>query len=177
MNYEEARRIMKDGDVLQYQGTGFQSETIKLVTGSEYSHTAVVIWWGNRLMVGEATSRGVFPVFLSENIKHYHGSVYLLQAKDLTDMQRAEIVDSAKMQFGKEYSTWKLVKFAHHLLWRTRSKNDKYKAEVDLFCSEFVSSIYNKAGADPAKDLADSYTAPEDFNISPIFNHLGVIEV
>ena len=184
--YLKYRSEAKDGDILQYKGTGFFSNAIKFVTAKirrkkkraeKYSHSGIIIRWGPRLMVAESTSQGIYPVVASTNIKNYHGEIDVYRLKEpLTDDERRRLVDHAKLQFGKEYPRWKLVKFAHRLIWKIRNKKDKYVSSVMEFCSEFVSACYNVIGRDVKKDLADADTSPEDIASSNLLEKIMVLK-
>ncbi len=160
MSYLNIREHIKDCDVLLYKGEGLISGIIKLWTGSEYSHAALVGWWGDRLMVLESTKRGVFPVALSKNVKDYHGRIELWRAKKvITKADRKAMLEFAKLEIGKEYpSVWNLAK----TFLSKKDKRDKFRPASLVFCSQLVASTYNFKGHDLAKKIADAFTTPED---------------
>lgn len=60
-NYESARSLIRDGDLIAVRGHGLFASCIRAVTQSEYTHTGVACWLGHRLMIAE--SRGGVAAF------------------------------------------------------------------------------------------------------------------
>lgn len=53
MNYEDLRKNAGTGDILLQAGTGLASRMIRVFTGSQYSHVALLVWIDNGLFVSE----------------------------------------------------------------------------------------------------------------------------
>jgi hypothetical protein len=47
VSYAEARRKIRDGDILLFRSKGFLSQLIRVGGRSEYSHAAMAGWWGD----------------------------------------------------------------------------------------------------------------------------------
>ncbi len=155
--------MLKDGDVLLYKGTSFISKIIRWKTKSQWSHAGIVAWWGDRLMVLEATGRGVWPVRLSKNIDKYHGDIHWFQyngVRPLYVADRKAMIEFAKEEIGKEYpSVWELAKT---FLGKDNTDDKFVFNRKIIFCSQFVARVYNWRGFDLASKKADDYTTPED---------------
>jgi uncharacterized protein YycO len=167
--YDQIRAAIKDGDILLYKGSGFFSDLIKRFTKSEYSHAGVVSWWHNRLMVLEAVGRGVVATPISENISKYHGEViWCVYRVGIPYDTRISMLYWAQLQLGKEYSEWKLVKFGLKILFKRKlDQDDRWRKSNKLFCSQYVSQMYNVGGLDLKENLSDEFTSPDDIAKSP----------
>lgn len=175
-SYSKVRDDIKDCDILLYQGTHWMSRLIRKLTKSPYSHAGIVAWWGNRLMVLEATGKGVYPVTLSQNLSHYKGEVHLYTLKEEYDVSlqvRDRMLKFAQEELGKEYATWKLILFGWRiLLAKDLDKKDVLRRANQLVCSHYVSQIYNSERRDLKKNRADRFTKPGDISESPILERL-----
>lgn len=164
MNYELYRNQIKDGDILLYKGKSLLSKAIRLLTKSEYSHAGIAIWWKDRLMVLEATGKGVFPIPMSKNLKHYKGIVHCFTSKKyIPQVKRTKMMHFAMEEIGKEYSKWKLVVFGYILIFgKNKDKRDEFRKTNSLVCSHYVAQIYTYSGEDLKKGVSDAFTLPED---------------
>ncbi|WP_020398094.1 hypothetical protein [Kordiimonas gwangyangensis] len=102
MSYEDARPLMKPGDVIAFSGKGHFSEIIKMVTFSEVSHVGVVLQtqiasfadgrYFNQI-IEAATVRGFSGVNISrfsERMLEYQGAIWWLPIrKDLRTDEEA----------------------------------------------------------------------------------------
>lgn len=92
MNYSEAKKVIKSGDLIAWRGRTFIGRLIRYVTGSDYSHVGIAWWLEDRLMVIEAvefkgvlirplSTRGTFDVvFVSlPNIETFKPFEWLLE--------------------------------------------------------------------------------------------------
>jgi len=124
-------------------------------------------------MVAESTGKGVIPVTASNHIKNYHGVVHLYRYNQpISDQQRQSIVNYVQEEFGKEYPRpWKFIKFL-----KDPDRKDNFITSVTRFCSELVSAVYNRAGLDLRKKIADSHTTPGHLSDSPFLDPVCVIE-
>ena len=53
MNYSDARKRIKTGDVILVAGKSWISKIIKFLTGESYSHIAMFVWMGDNLWISE----------------------------------------------------------------------------------------------------------------------------
>lgn len=149
--YEQARPIIRTGDVILWRGRGLLSRII--LRFSDYSHASIVIrpkqYTGlqNRVFLLEALSRGFVPRILSERIKHYRGEVFWLPLRDATNEQRDLIAEHAitSAGLGIQYD------------WKSLILNVLGYVNADarrMFCSEAVYLLYRKAKLDIPKSKA-----------------------
>ena len=178
LDYDLLRLKIKNGDILLYRGSGVISWLIKKVTGSEYSHAGIVVWWNKRLMVLEAVGKGIVCTPLSRNIGHYKGEVHWYSScRPLPNGARGRIVQFAQMELGKEYATWKLVLFGWKLLLgKDLDKKDEFKRRNKLVCSQYVATAYNYIGIDLKEGLSDRFTKPSDIAKSKKLIKVGAIK-
>ncbi len=165
LDYQTARLMIKDGDILLFKGKSIKSRIIEWLTQSEYSHAAVAVWWGEQLMVIEAIWRGVIVDPLQRSIRRYKGSVdWWRLKKELEPDERAQLVKFALMQLSKGYAFWRIARF----LWRIIEFYIKGLFEQDrsvakkYFCSQFVSATYNQIGIDLCPENSDWFTSAGD---------------
>lgn len=102
LEYSKVRQDFKNGDVVLYKGTSFVSKLIRKFTKSEYSHSGIVSWWNDRVMVMEAVGKGVVVTPLSRNVRKYHGDVDWYSCKnEVLDADRLRLVAFAQLGLGR----------------------------------------------------------------------------
>jgi len=159
--YQNLRSEIKTCDILLYQGKNWFSRAIRFMIKSPYSHAGIVVWWNDRLMVIEAVGKGVVVTPLSQNLSHYKGPVHLYVTNQEVDRKKMEVF--AQEELGKEYSIWKLIVFGWKILFKKDiDKRDELKRENKLYCSYFVSQVYNAGGCDLKENTADRFMSPKD---------------
>jgi hypothetical protein len=167
LRYTDIRGSIQDGDILLFKGRGLLSRLISMFTRSEYTHSGIAVWWNERLMVLEAVGKGVWAVPLSWRLATYKGWAYWwtadehkLREKSVV-LDRASIVARAKIELGKEYATWLLVRAARRILLRVRGgAADPLRPPDKLLCSQYVSQAYRAGNLDLIEDEPDSFTTP-----------------
>lgn len=177
-SYQKIRHEIKDGDVLLYEGHGLYAWAIKKVTHSRFSHSGITVWWNERLMVMEAAWRGVMVSPLSINLKHYNGRAYWYTCrKNISPAKRKRMIIFAQEELGKEYAFLKAAWLGIKILFnRTNERRDKLRRGHKLFCSYYVSQIYNSIGLDLKQKTSDALTTPEDIDHSPILEFKGILK-
>jgi hypothetical protein len=167
LRYADIRGSIQDGDILLFKGRGLLSRLISMFTRSDYTHSGIAVWWNERLMVLEAVGKGVWAVPLSWRLATYKGWAYwwtpdedkLSEAEIV--LNRAGIVTTAKLELGKEYASWLLVRMARRLLLRVRGGGaDPLRPPDKLLCSQYVSHAYRSGNLDLIADEPDSFTTP-----------------
>lgn len=179
LDYAKIRNRFKNGDVLLYQGKGLFSRLIKKITQSKYSHSGIVIWWNNRLMVMEARAKkGVIVSPLSRSICGYHGQVeWYTSIKPISKKNRKKMVEFAELELGKQYQTG-LVLF--NLVGKLfgisgLGSTDTLGENKKQYCSYYVAQIYNAVGLDLVPHKNDCFTAPDDIAKSKKLRLIGLI--
>ena len=177
--YDEVRDTIRTGDVLLYRGTLWISRLIEKVTRSEYSHSGLTAWWDGRLMVLEASRRGVVATPLSQNVRRYHGDVvWFTCTQDIAAEDRARLLAFAQHELGKEYSLWGAVVLGLRLLFERRiERRDALRRERRLICSQYVAQAYNAIGRDLKPHHSDRFMSPRDVAGSPLLRRRGVLKV
>jgi hypothetical protein len=173
LHYGGIRGKIQDGDILLFRGKSWISRVICRVTGSPYSHAAIVAWWSDRLMVLEAVGKGIVVSRMSVVVNQYSGKVELWTTDE--KLVRTEVIRAAQRLLGKRYSLSKLVRnFARLVLGRPRhDEADPDAPPADFVCSEFVSRVWRAGGIDLVKDAPDVYTKPSDIAKSPRLRKVG----
>ncbi len=168
--YEMHRHEILNGDVADYSGAKFPSSTIKKITGSGSSHTGVLVWWRGRLMVLEATGKGVFPVPFSESVNRYNGVVRVhTPVIPFTANELDEMLEYGFLEFGKKYATIKMLLFGWKIFFKKDlDERDAFRQTLKLYCSQYTSKMYNRGHKDLKKNRADRFMSPEDVISSPV---------
>jgi hypothetical protein len=165
MDYVELRDSVKDGDLVLFKGRHIVSRIIAWVTGSKYTHSGIVAWWGERVMLLEATVGGVKARLMSTAVGEYSGKADLYIC--LSDkLDRTLLLNTARRELGKAYAYWSLVRAARRFIAKVREPDPKKPPEA-FHCTQYVSSVYREAGVDLAENHADVFTTPADLSKSP----------
>ena len=173
LHYGGIRGKIRDGDILLFRGKSWISRVICRVTGSPYSHAAIVAWWSDRLMVLEAVGKGIVVSRMSVVVNQYSGKVELWTTDE--NLERTDVIRAAQRLLGKRYSLSKLVRnLARLVLGRPRHEDaDPDAPPADFVCSEFVSRVWRAGGVDLVNDAPDMYTKPSDIAKSPRLRKVG----
>ena len=173
VRYGGIRGKVRDGDILLFRGKSWFSRIICRLTGSPYSHAAIVAWWNDRLMVLEAVGKGIVVSRMSLVVNQYSGHVELWTTDE--KLARTEVIRAAQRLLGKRYSLYKLARnLARLVLGRTRhAEADPDVPPDDFVCSEFVSRVWRAGGIDLVRDAPDMYTKPSDIARSPHLRKVG----
>jgi hypothetical protein len=173
VHYAGIRREIRDGDILLFRGKSWISRIIRRVTGSPYSHAAIVSWWNDRLMVLEAVGKGIVVSRMSVVVHQYSGKVELWTTD--AKLVRTEVIRAAQRLLGKRYSPYKLIRNLGRLVFR-RPRHDEVDPDAppdDFICSEFVSRVWRAGGIDLVSGAPDMYTKPSDIAKSPHLRKIG----
>ena len=176
--YDDHRADIQNGDVLLYRGTTLESQLIRWVTRSRYSHAGLAVWWNERLMVMEAVGKGVVVTPLSSNVAGYRGDVEWFVPRDpLSAADRLRLVEFAQRELGKEYALAKAFLLGIRILFqRDREKRDRLRREGQLFCSHYVAATYNAVGRDLKRGVSDRFMSPGDIADSPVLQRRGALK-
>lgn len=172
--YEDVRGEIRDGDILLYKGQTVVSRLIEFFTRSEYSHAGIAAWWNERLMVVEATHKGVFVDTLRRSIGRYNGDVEWWSCKKeikIDQPARNQMVKYAQKLLGSEFAFGGLLLFpCKQIICFVIDlfKRGPLRKVKRFFCSSLVSAIYNHINLDLRKDKNDLFTSPADISNSPL---------
>lgn len=125
------RFVPQDGDIVFHQSTSAQSEAIKLVTSSKYTHMGVVFHVGGEPMVLEAITKVSWTPYEDWVARGLNDHVVVKRLKDET-FSSAQIEAMRKVGAGL-----KGVRYDAKFLW----------GDETMYCSELVWKIYER-GAD-----------------------------
>jgi hypothetical protein len=177
-SYQEIRREIRTGDVLLFQGRSPLSMVIRWGTDSPYSHCGIAAWWEHRLFVFESVGRGVHIVPVSRAVHSYDGRVDWWQVKPefRPSVDLPTLVREAQTELGKPYAKRSLIRLAWRLLiGQYRNLPDRRKRAPALFCSQYVSQCYQRAGLDLQPETADACTSPADLARSEFLDFMAVL--
>lgn len=135
MKYAQIRNRIKSGDLLAWQGHGFESRIVRAFTGSSYSHVGVAWKIAGRVFVLEASLSGVRIFPLSAK-----GSFYWVPLDGLGWSSAAEAAAMSPM--GERYSRLEAVAGYFGQTFMTRSWQ----------CAEYALAIYAAMGH-PVEDV------------------------
>jgi hypothetical protein len=176
VEYAEARRKIRDGDILLFRSKGFLSQLIRVGGRSEYSHAAMAGWWSDRLMCVEMTDSGGQAQLLSNLVERMPGAIDVFRANATRRRFSREKALAAMVAItGKPYGNWNLIRAAamHAIFFRflvTPDTDDSANGSVP-FCSQAVARACRAGGVDPVPNLADRLTEPGDLARSAFFEY------
>ncbi len=158
-NYEEVRSTINTGDLLFCSGSKVISRAIQAITGSPYSHVALVIRMLSidRLLLLEAAwPYGVRVVPLSSYLKDWNGSGrpypgYLLIARHAEMRVKEETLSlflSAMVDIlGHPYSLRRFVRLGlREIAAIVGLRFNRLKLKKSTICSEYIYHAYSRLG-------------------------------
>ncbi|MDH5679729.1 MAG: YiiX/YebB-like N1pC/P60 family cysteine hydrolase [Nitrospinota bacterium] len=162
--YSKARRLIQDGDLIFFRGSGLVSSAIMNVTSCPFSHVEIAQWNLGLLMVMGATSRGTVYRRLSSLAPEYSLMAVgrVAQTGVVGDSTATKAVGTALNHLGKPYDfirlgeIWLMEKMEVDGIKDTAGEKDSF------ICSEFVALAYRAAGLDLVPDKPDHLTTPAD---------------
>lgn len=176
--YTQIRGRIRTGDILLFQGTSPLSRLIRWGSGSEYSHAGFAAWWDGRLLVFQASGRGAEVLPASSAVDAYDGQVDWFALKD-EHQRRIDahlLVTTAVTLLGRSYSRLGLVQLMARMVGgRFRGLPDPKACPNAVFCSQYVSYCYRRAGLDLVEGTDDGSTSPADLAASPFLLRRGVL--
>ena len=143
MNYEEARTLIKDGDMIAVKRrSGLLAVGTRLVTGSPYTHNGVALWSGGRLLLANANAGGANFIPLSQE-RHFDFDVF--------DCPEGVDPDAVVLQAWLLLGTFRKYGFFDlwHLFLHIRFGVALPGEDEDMICSALAARIYQLAGWEP----------------------------
>jgi len=178
ISYDDARRKIRDGDLLLFRPRGLIWRAIAVAGRSEYTHAAMAGWWNDRLMNVEMTSGGGRAQLLSNIVRRWPGviDVYQANTEQKHRFSRKKALAAMIGITGIDYGKWNLFRASllHLPVFRFLVSPDLDDAETSRwppFCSQAVSMACRAGGVDPVPNLADRLTEPADLARSMFFKY------
>jgi hypothetical protein len=177
LNYADARREIRDGDLLLFRPRGLVWRAIAVAGRSDYTHAAMAGWWGDRLMNVEMTSGGGRSQLLSNIVEQWPGVIDVYQANaEHRRFSRRKALAAMIAITGKPYGKWNLFRASLYHMPFVRfmvspDANDLETTPYPPFCSQAVSMACRAGGVDPVPDLADRLTEPADLARTTFFQY------
>lgn len=172
----------RTGDLVLFSGRGLVSGTIRVFTGSRWSHVGLVVRSDDdELLLLEATNtdeapdiqlgravRGVQVVRLADKLANYDGTVAL---RRLELDERPAGMDEAVREIALLWRYRGYKDFTINLLLDLLSANRRPQRVHRVFCSELVAEVYKRLGI-VRRDVRSSRCVPGDFGLAqPPFLH------
>ena len=188
--YNEAKKLIKEGDVLLFRGKGIISWLIKRYGSGLHSHAAIAHWDGEHLQCVEFREfKGGRSVSLRTQVNDTPSGIDVFRAAqkvqyenkeyNLTDAIRLKISSILMLLTGLPYGWRNICKLALHYFpfCRLAPQNTKDEDPTKVFvCSTAVAYAYRMAYIDPVPYLADSAVTPADLARSALFQYQFTIE-
>jgi hypothetical protein len=175
--FDELRPTLDSGDVLLFAGESRFSSAIKRLTGSHWSHSALVArpQAGGPLLLWEATldtdlpdvatheiASGVNLYDLEHWIRHYAGETVIRPLRvERTDAMRAALLAFYQEARGRPYTRNRLELF--RAVYDGPLGANRTDDLSSFFCSELVAAAYQRMGLLPERPPSNEYT-PHDFS-------------
>ena len=205
VEFQEARRLLAEGDVLLFRGKGFWSYFIKKAAYGRYSHVGLASSHGtNGDRIWECIEfreyKGGRSVNLGTYLKLYKGEIDVYRPSSIKrvyrlDTERNEIMpitiglntkavtNVMRKMTGLPYG-WKRILFLAQLkipflrlFYSIESmSDDSIKDPVYPICSTAVAYSFAKSGFDLVHNRSDSSTEPSDIARSPLLSYIFTIE-
>jgi hypothetical protein len=175
VKYTEARRQIRNADLLLFRRRDWYTRLIAVAGRSEYVHAAMAGWWKDRLMCVEMTSGGGRAQLLSNLVARWPGVIDVYQANAAGRRFSRERALAAMIGItGKQYGWVNLSRAAllHLPVFRFLAQPDADDSEPSNwppFCSQAVSIADRAGGIDPVPNLADRLTEPADLSRSTFY--------
>lgn len=172
-------RFIRTGDLLLFQGTTLLSRFIRWGSESPYSHCGLALWWDARLMLMQATDRGVHVLPVERVLAQYDGQVDWWQpCEALRGSLDVERLKSAALdELGKPFGAWPMAALVARMFRRKELGRDDPAGMRDdsYFCSQLVGRCYRRVGVDLVAHKADRDLSPGDLARSPHLVFRGVL--
>jgi hypothetical protein len=176
--YTDVRGAIRTGDIFLFQGQSAISRLIRWGSESDYSHAGFAAWWDGRLMVFQASGRGAEVLPVSSAVDAYDGQVdwFALGEQHRTRVDTDILLTDALTLLGRSYAKLGLVELMVRMArGRFRGRADVKDCPDSVFCSQYVSYCYRRAGLDLVADTDDGSTSPGDLARSPLLERRGVL--
>jgi len=200
--YEEAKNIIKEGDILLFKGTGFIGFLIKRYTDGEHSHVAMAHLDGDtwecvefREFIGgrsvslrsqvsnNPTTIDVFRPLNNISYEDFNenNEIIIVNKRYTEEVAKNTVKDIIKWT-GQSYG-WiniftmivRFIPFAKLLLKQDTDDDDDELSHAKV-CSTAVTIALRKNYMDPVPYLADDRVSPADLARSPLLQYLFTIE-
>jgi len=175
--FDEMRDALDSGDILLFAGESRFSRTIKRLTGSHWSHSALVArpYAGGPLLLWEATldtdladitthkmASGVNLYDLEHWIRHYGGETAIRKLKvERTEAMRAGLLTFYQEAKGRPYERNRLELF--RAVYDGPLGRNRKEDQSSFYCAELVAQAYQRMGLLPPTPNANEFT-PHDFS-------------
>ncbi len=174
--YGQIRGQVADGDVFLFRGRYLISKLFEKVDFSYYSHAALAVWWGDRLMILQAEGPGIQAIPMSVAVATYPGRVdwYRLRRDELQDLEKklAAVLVEAKSDLGLAYGFGDLLRNIWHWIAKVKLADPVYPRA--MFCSEYVERCFRQGGIN-LTGKPDITTFPKDIAASPSLAYMATI--
>lgn len=129
------------GDLLLLEGRGLFSVLIRVLTGQQISHVAMLVWIEHGLWVAEMRNAGYTLTPASQRIPEMHdsGQVYWGPAPRKVRLQYENVTTKVLSFRGSRYSWWSLL-----TVWA--SQVTKRRLPGRLVCSTLVERAWRAGG-------------------------------
>lgn len=159
--YENVVGVLKSGDIFLCSGNYWVSELIKKVSGSKFSHSGIIVKWGEYPLVMESVEDdGVRMVPLEQYVKNYensnkryNGSLYVARHKLLAKLNDEDemiknLIKNGLSLLNKGYDKNEIAQ----IIARIGIGVGKHKDNEKFICSEFVKECFHKIGIELLTD-------------------------
>ena len=140
MNYNQMRTTALTGDVLLVEGRSFFSRFIRVVTGQNFSHVAMLMWLGDGLYVAEMAEGKGFVITPASQWTQSSGYLYYGRAPSEVSENHVKARTAILELRGKKYGYMSLFK-----VWISQLTG-KAGNNKQLVCSTAVQHVWEQCG-------------------------------
>jgi hypothetical protein len=177
VHYAEARREIRDADLLLFRRRSWITRLIAVAGRSPYVHAAMAGWWKDRLMCVEMTGGGGRAQLLSNLVERWPGAIDVYRANAAgRRFSRQRALRAMIGITGRRYGWANLFRAVLLYLPVIRffarpDTNDRNRSTRPPFCSQAVATADREGGVDPVPNLADRLTEPADLSRSEFYEY------
>src|SRR5437867_4194138 len=167
ISVEDARGLIREGDIILFQGRYLVSWAYRAVTGwNWYTHAAIVAHWQTDWILLQAEAAGVQAVELGNAVAQYNGlsDWYALKDECRQKLDFDKMLHEARRDLGAPFG---VLQFLLHLThwWLGYSTPRTRRHEYAYFCSQYVAHCFRKGNL-PLLPMSDIDTMPDDLSQS-----------
>jgi len=164
---------LEKGDIILSTTDGMLSRLVKFATNSKYSHAR--IYTGS-----ERAIEAIDPIIVEDKlIDLISGDLYtaVYRHRNLTEVQRLQIVHYATQQLGKDYDLSGAIGTSNSgLLPIVAAKiHNSLDAEYDFYCSELIAFAYKNARTPLSQ--SSSQVTPRDLAKNKNLQYIGHLKI
>jgi len=162
--YNKLRPLIKDGDIIIFQGTGIIAKLIQFCDKSWANHTGIIFKSHGALFIEDSNANGVQSDRLSWRIKNYKGGDFKILRPNVEKILLHDELSNLLMRGDTKWIQYDFINGAKEL--SNRLLKTKFKIKLDnehSICSAYDANYAIKLGLVTEKFSSLVIVFPEDY--------------